>query len=109
MLCSALISKKLLIPFLFKSSLIKASDFLSILLRTVIKVLFNFLNLERISKSSLFRFCDPSSRNIIKLDSSAAIHACSAISSFRQHPHHRSHYGESLKRDAYIQSLGRFD
>ena len=83
LLCSALISKKLLIPFLFKSSLIKASDFLSILLRTVMKVLFNFLNLERISKSSLFRFCDPSRRNMIKLDSSAAIHACSAISSFK--------------------------
>ena len=32
--------------------------------------------------------------------------AGSAISSFRQHPHHRSHYGEQLKREAYIQSLG---
>ena len=32
--------------------------------------------------------------------------AGSAISSFRQHSHHRSHYGEELKRQAYIQSLG---
>ena len=33
--------------------------------------------------------------------------AGSAISSFRQHSHHRSHYGDQLKRDAYIQSLGK--
>ena len=35
--------------------------------------------------------------------------AGSAISSFRQHPHHRSHYGEQLKREAYIQSLGNIN
>ena len=80
--CSALISKISLRPFLFKSSLTKDSDFLSILFKTVIKFLFNFLSLARISKSSLLRFCDPSRRKIIRFDSSAAIQACSAISSF---------------------------
>ena len=44
-------------------------------------------------------------RRPIKVSKTASS-AGSAISSFRQHPHHRSHYGESLKRDAYIQSLG---
>ena len=59
------------------------SDFLSTLFKTVIKFLFNFLSLVRISKSSLLRFCDPSNKKIIRFDSSAAIHACSAMSSFK--------------------------
>ena len=81
--CSALISKKSLIPFLCKSTLSRESEFLSILLRTVIKFLLSFLSLVRISKSSLFKFSEPSRRKIIRLDSSAAIQACSAMSSLR--------------------------
>ena len=44
-------------------------------------------------------------RRPIKVNKTASS-AGSAISSFRQHTHHRSHYGEQLKREAYIQSLG---
>jgi hypothetical protein len=80
--CSALISKNSLIPIFEISSFTIESVFLSDLFRTVINFLFNFLSLVRISKSSLIRFSEPSIRNIIKLASSAAIHACSAISSF---------------------------
>ena len=46
-------------------------------------------------------------RRPIKVKSASS--AGSAISSFRQHPHHRSHYGEQLKREAYIQSLGNIN
>ena len=42
-------------------------------------------------------------RKPVKTASSAG----SAISSFKHHTHHRSpHYGDELKRQAYIQSLG---
>ena len=81
--CSALISKYSRMPFLTRSSFSNESVILSILLRTVINFLFNFLNLVNISRSSLLRFSEPSNKKIIKLDSSAAIHACSAISSLR--------------------------
>ena len=79
--CSALISKYSLIPFLIRSSFTGELVFLSILLRTVINFLLSFLNLVKISKSSLLRLSEPSNKKIIKLDSSAAIQACSAMSS----------------------------
>ena len=44
------------------------------------KVLFSFLNLTKILKSSEVKFSDPSNINNIKLHSLAAIHAWSEIS-----------------------------
>ena len=73
--CSALILICSKIPFFIRSSYMKESDFLSILLITVIKSLFNFLSLYMMSRSSLFKFSVPSNKRIISDDSSTAIQA----------------------------------
>ena len=71
---------KLLMPLEAISFIAPCLDNLSDLFKSVMKVLFSFLNLTKILKSSEVKFSDPSNINNIKLHSLAAIHAWSEIS-----------------------------